>query len=560
MMHPLETSAQDVSNSDSSYLKTVKTFADNVLRYGKDTYGPDHSPLLADGINVRTKEPVRWEFEENSWIISNFASQQNLMRVLTGLTALTGDPKYRKAAEETVSYMFEKESDTNGLLRWGGHQFVDLQTQEPKFDDRPHELKSHFPYYELMWEVDSSSTRKMIEAMWNAHVLDWEVLDLNRHGEYNKEMGELWSHQFKQAKPFFQGSGLTFINAGTDLVDAALFLYRKTGSEGPGTWGLRLYEQYVRARNEKTGLGVYQYSQPVQLEEPPKDTPLTGELTFSRYGDRAKNQFGEKYGDIALEGNVLWGGRVRTLYGQSSFMLLHQSEQIGDIKMASKIREWVLSGLRSYAETGYDPERNVFKPMWSDGTDLSGEVYPRTGYYGRMGTPFRDIEPDGTMFLAYIKAASLTGGEDVFWNVVRNIMIDWKLGDVGDTIRAEPELNMETEISDATILTAILDLYEITANKEFLKQAEVIGNNIINAHFHDGFFRPTTDHIYTKFDSPEPLVLLMLEAAKQGRPEAVDRYLTGSGSTDGEPNVTGPPGRPSDDYFYRETYSGGKSN
>ena len=36
------------------YLNAVRTFADNVLRYGRDTYGPKHTPLFVDGLkNVR---------------------------------------------------------------------------------------------------------------------------------------------------------------------------------------------------------------------------------------------------------------------------------------------------------------------------------------------------------------------------------------------------------------------------------------------------------------------------------------------------------------------------
>ncbi|MFC1652084.1 hypothetical protein ACFL3F_00040 [Planctomycetota bacterium] len=42
------------------YLKAVREFADNVLKYGRDTYGPKHTPLFVDGLNVHTHEPVKW--------------------------------------------------------------------------------------------------------------------------------------------------------------------------------------------------------------------------------------------------------------------------------------------------------------------------------------------------------------------------------------------------------------------------------------------------------------------------------------------------------------------
>lgn len=34
-----------VPNESSKYLKAVREFADNVLKYGRDTYGPKHTPL-----------------------------------------------------------------------------------------------------------------------------------------------------------------------------------------------------------------------------------------------------------------------------------------------------------------------------------------------------------------------------------------------------------------------------------------------------------------------------------------------------------------------------------
>jgi hypothetical protein len=87
---------------ESRYLQTVREFADNVLKYGRDTYGPKHTPLFVDGLNVHTREPVKWKHKGEVWYLSNLASQQNLFRVLDGLTEVTGDPKYRQAAVEAI--------------------------------------------------------------------------------------------------------------------------------------------------------------------------------------------------------------------------------------------------------------------------------------------------------------------------------------------------------------------------------------------------------------------------------------------------------------------------
>ncbi|MHC4584409.1 MAG: hypothetical protein ACYS3N_07740, partial [Planctomycetota bacterium] len=73
-------------NDTSKYLNAVRNFADNVLKYGRDTYGAKHTPLFVDGLNIHTHEPVKWISPEGEkWILSNLASQQNLFRTLDGL-------------------------------------------------------------------------------------------------------------------------------------------------------------------------------------------------------------------------------------------------------------------------------------------------------------------------------------------------------------------------------------------------------------------------------------------------------------------------------------------
>ena len=47
-------------DQESPYLEAVRTFADNVLKYGRDTYGPKHTPLFFDGLNIHTHKPAKF--------------------------------------------------------------------------------------------------------------------------------------------------------------------------------------------------------------------------------------------------------------------------------------------------------------------------------------------------------------------------------------------------------------------------------------------------------------------------------------------------------------------
>ena len=63
-----------VEPNTDRFLDATVTFADNVLKHGRDKYRPKKTPLLVDGINVETLEPVVWKLSRQQWYVSNLAS------------------------------------------------------------------------------------------------------------------------------------------------------------------------------------------------------------------------------------------------------------------------------------------------------------------------------------------------------------------------------------------------------------------------------------------------------------------------------------------------------
>jgi len=511
---------------DQARLQAVVAFANNVLQDAADRYRPEPTPLLANGIDVFTKEQLPWHFPEGKdAVLSDFTEQQNFMRVLAALTNLTGEARYQDAAKACYAYYFAHFQDEGGLLRWGGHCAIDLKTLQP-VGPLIHELKNAYPFYELMYEVNPAATVRYIKGFWNAHVYNWRTLEISRHGEYGKKISSLWDHPFDDPKPFFETKGLSFLDAGNDLIYSAAMLFEFTGDRGALLWSKRLAAQYVKARNPETKLGAYQYTRPKKTDNTTDDT-----ITLSWFGDRANRQFGPEFGDRALEGTMLLSRLAATIYGTNALMQIQLAPSLGPD--GKQLLDWTHEGLVAFAHYAYLPEKNLLRPMLTDGTDLSNFALKRNGYYGRAGTVLVPYPATPDFLLSYARAFLVTG-DPALWAMARGIARANDLGEIGTTPGQGVAINLATGNDDARALFAVLDLYRQTHHADYLQLARVIGNNIVKTKFHHGYFTRFEDQIYASIDAIEPYALLALEATIQGRPEQVPYFLNGSGFFDTE--------------------------
>lgn len=519
---------EEVSARDKRRFNIVVRFADQALRDASDRWR--HTPLLANGIHLATKDQLIWRFPSGQEaVISDMSVQQNFFRLLTGLTNLTGDPHFKNAAKASIAYHFDKLQDPSGLLQWGGHRFVDLRTTHyvgPSEKEQVHELKNAFPYYELMYETNPAATVRFIEGFWNAHVYDWRTLEISRHGSYGRPRSELWKSRFDDPPPFIKTKGLSFLDAGNDLIYSAALLYKLSGDEGALRWAKLLASRYVKARDAKTGLGAYQYTQPLRTRTPTDDAD-----TFSWYGDRASRQFGPEYGERALEGTMLLRSHAVTLYSGNALMQLELVQSLGE--PAKEFLEWTHTGLLAFVRHAYDPSAKRLRPMLTDGTDLSNVRLPRDGYYGKKGTLLAPYAPSEDFLLSYARAFLVTGDGEL-WAFARDIASSLGLGDLGAEPGKDARPNLRTKHSGPRALFAILDLYERTRDQAYLALARRIGDNIVEGKIKDGYFVASQRQEYANIDALEPYALAALEAAIRGQPEKVPLFINGSGFIAGE--------------------------
>lgn len=514
---------------DQKRLECVIEFANNVLKHGRDRYRDNPTPLFADGIDTATGEHMVWRFPGGrKAVISNLNDQHNLFRVFVLLSALTANDEYKDAAKAAIAYHFEHLQDVSGLLNMGGHRFLDLRTLEvvgPEEKNGVHELKNAFPYYELMFEVNKDCTAKYIEAVWGAHVYDWENLEISRHGAYGHKINDVWEHPYKSPKPFFETKGLSFLNAGNDMIYSAGMLSYYTKNEKPLIWAKRLMNQYVSARHPVTGLGGYQFTQPKKTAETADDND-----TNSKYGDRVKRQFRE-FGDIALEANLLNTNQPDCLYYKNVLMELYLSELLADAGQAFK--EATLSGFKAYIKHGYDFETNMMIPMFSDGTDLTDYKFQRNGYNGAAGCCFKRKMASARFFLSAVRAYIASGDEE-FWAFAKNVAKFNDLGDIGEAGDMKPKLNFETTQSDAVTIFALLDLYNKYEVEAYLDLAKVIANNIIKYRFHDGYFFKDLETTKVNFNSIDPFAILALHATIVHQKDCVPMFIHGEAGIHGQ--------------------------
>jgi len=515
---------QPPSEQSSKYLEAVQEFADNVLKYGRDTYGPKHTPLFVDGLNIYTHEPVKWispKSEEptpdpllvfkatgtEGWILSNFASQQTLLRTLDGVSAMTGDPKYRNAAIQAIKYAFENLTDRNGLFYWGDVVAYDALRDRVKGSaTHSHALKVNYPYYELMWQVNPEGTKRYIEAYWSAHIIDWSNLDFNRGtGDRDKlVLEEPWHHEYKGRPTFFKSKeswAHGFFHSGTSLAHAATTLSLLSGQEQPLVWGKRLIKRFIDARHPNTGISPHKYNQPQRV--------FVG-------GGMEKHFIDPYVGVFPFYPCVHPSTGGRDLYYFED-VKPHQWLSIlllGDIagERGKEFTQWALEELTAWGKASYRPRDNMLMPILTDGTSIEGVVLEKTAVGAPKGSTAKPMFV-GTGYLWLYATASRTTNDAFMWQMTRDIAKGNGFGDIGETPEQMPALDKDTGNSDAYSLLAFLELYEKTRRQEFLSIARRIADNMLESRFHEGFFVPSRKHVYTKFDCFEPLALLRLVAA-----------------------------------------------
>jgi len=492
--------AAESQPNSQRYIEAVRSFANTVFEHGRDSYGKRHTPMFVDGLQVETFEPVRWKKDGQTWVLCNFASQQSLMRTLDGLTALTGDKRYRRAAERAARYALKHLHSSNGLLYWGGHMAWDLDQDRPvgEYPDI-HELKIHQPYFPLLWRADAKDTRRLLETIWGGQVVDWSLLDYNRHAKTDVPACPQWHHPFREdvKVPFPSvANNLSFANVTPPLLDAGVALAVLGKDDNALAWSRRLAYRWQQGRDPKTGL-------------------CGGQLSY-RKSDWAQVVLSHVHPTIN-EAKIVAAYHRKGRYHYIPLAEMQAGEKLIAAgaeceKVGKEFIRWASEDLKTYGKYCYDAKTGKFIALMTDGTPIKWQE-AKVGYYSPSS--FAPAAPDGLILWNYAMAYRLTRDE-AHWSIARELAYTLGLGDIGRPAVKQRKLAFNTSAADWEYIYPLLELSKASGDRSFLKLACRVGDNLLRTQSKTGLF-PRAGCEYARTGDQIPLALLHLAAEFDGK-------------------------------------------
>lgn len=523
-----------IDRTPSSRLEALTKHADNVLLYGRNVEGSLYPQLFVDGMDPVTKEHTIWnKFTPNKmYYTSNLYGQTLLLKMLEGMTWITGEEKYQDAAYEQIQFRYDTPEllDKNGLFYAGPHTLVDVK--EGRMALLQHETKEDQLPVELYNRVDPEGFKRFVTAYWNSHIYDTSCLDMNRHGEFDKDManGDFWSSDYTNPSPWYLTESAGFFITAMDMIDAAYYLTEVTGDPIYQTWGERLLDKYLYTTDPNTGF----FNTQIGLMYSDNDD-YTDRWLHSFHGADFVDNAGTDYKTLteddyllANEGMQITRTKLRYMTGAVIQNFVHYYETTGQQKLYDLIKNYMLGFVR-YA---YDAGTHSMKtPILTNGTDLNpGEgngpilVAPRAGYFGKEGSVQAENEAiQKQSLVGLIETAHLLKNEDAaeraeIWEAARTFARFEGLGDIGTALGENVNVNLQTDAADIYTTIAAITLYKYTGNQQYYNLAVKMADNIIKAYFDEeaGLFISNKKAPYAQFGNTEMYAVYCVEAMTRG--------------------------------------------
>jgi pectate lyase len=352
-----------------------------------------------------------------------------------------------------------------------------------------------------------------MESIWAGHILNWSLLDFNRHAPNDRKLAAPWAHAFdaKTKVPFpTTGANLSFCNVTPMFVDTGMLLSILDHHDEALTWTRRIVHRWQEAREPRTGLSG-------------------GQLSFRTTLDRAQQALGHVHPTIN-EAKIVATYHQTSRYHQLPAVQLLAGEALiaaggRRAEVGREFIQWASEDLQVYAKYCHDPATGKFKALMTDGTPIQGEK-SNEGYY--IPRSFAPAPPDGLLLWGYALAWRLTQ-EPGHWSMLQHLFRALQLGELGAPDGRGRALRSDTDLRDCVAIYALLELHDPAGDGAILRLAGRIGDNLVAMQTPSGLF-PRQGREWARTGDDIPLALLHLVAAIEGRrnvipPAAIDRQF-----------------------------------
>ncbi len=567
--------------SDNEVFDILKTHIENIWTYAADQY--HGSPLLAQAIDRLSLEPARWYVNtEFSYVPCNMAAVSQLLRASDVMYLMTGEEKYRQRVDDSLVYFVDNFTSENGLVPWGGHDVVDMEAHEHRSTTTPAlELKGHDPYMEPLWRLRPEWAERFTTAVFSAQIKDWYTMALSRHAYFtdNTDPTKFYSNteSYTPSNKGYSPAYTTNLGFSATLYGFARLvtdMYRATKDEHAANAFMKIWDAYWRVAspdpdywldvNLNTTAGRKGYPdeavegvKPIVVGPYNEETgeyqwwlldPIPGFLQNVDYGDRYWRARGE---DLIKQGFITeeeqWKAReCYIIEGLQStnpvFLYWDFVDAIGkDHPYADIVVERAIRNVSNWIRMAYIPSNSTYKTMLIDGTDLTGFVCQRGGYFGGVGGSYKTYGVGEDAFCSvvfnYLNALEYPQYQeqiDIMWNFIKTYADNNELGILGTNKLGDEgtDVNLGTTNSSYGLILAFIHLYEATGNSQFIDMARVLAKNYVEAYTADGFIVGNTDWgtIYTGGDASNGVyILALLEASIRGEFDECPSYVKHTG-------------------------------
>jgi outer membrane protein assembly factor BamB len=255
--------AAQAATLSNPYSAAAQKYAEALLRYGRDHYGPVHSPMFAQIIDLRTLEvpkqrtAAEWLAEMSHWKEDKnyqmwgkdrssvlWAQDSNLLwdteniRLFDALSRESGDPRFSQAADEYMRYFLKHcVSPTTGLFAWGEHIAYNIVDDE--IHGQRHELQHPDPPFAELWRLDPDAVKNEIEGVYKYHITDKSTMAFDRHANF-------WNGLPERDQATILGYVATYI-------EAFAFLSERTHDPKYEQWARKLVLAF-QSKSDEAGL------------------------------------------------------------------------------------------------------------------------------------------------------------------------------------------------------------------------------------------------------------------------------------------------------------------